>query len=187
MSPTRRTVVRKVTADGGAPRRRAVPRDAAAAPAGDDAALVRSEEELRVGKVVQETGRVRARKVVDTVAEERLVPRGTEYADVERVAPAKGDSGQIETLPDGSVSIPVFEEQLVIEKRLVVRERIIIRKHTVTEDHVVEADLRRERVVVDADPEVESRVAAPGATRTRRKKAADAAPAAKRTRRTTRS
>ena len=31
------------------------------------------------------------------------------------------DSGEVETLPDGSISIPVFEEQLVITKRLVVR------------------------------------------------------------------
>jgi len=29
------------------------------------------------------------------------------------------------------MSIPVFQEQLVVEQRLVVRERIIVRKHTV--------------------------------------------------------
>lgn len=137
--------------------------------------LVRSEEELAVGKVVREAGRVRARKVVDTVHEEIVVPRGTEHADVERVPPAPDDSGLVETLPDGSVSIPVFEEQLVIEKRLVVRERIVIRKHTVAEDHLVETDLRKERVVVDADPEVEGRITARGAARTRRTKKAAAA------------
>ena len=145
--------------------------------------IVRSEEELEVGKVVREAGRVRARKVVDTVREELIVPRGTEHAEVERVAPNVGDSGQVETLADGSVSIPVFEEQIVIEKRLVVRERIIIRKLTVSEDHLVEADLRKERVVVDADPQVEARIAAPGATRSRRSKKAAAATTAKRTRR----
>jgi stress response protein YsnF len=57
----------------------------------------------------------------------------------------------VETLPDGSVSIPVFEEQIVVTKRLVVRERVIVRKHTVYEDHVVTADLRRERLEVVAD------------------------------------
>ncbi len=55
----------------------------------------------------------------------------------------------------------IFEEALVIERRLVVRERVIVRKHTVTEDRLVEADLRRERVEFDADPEVAAR-AAPG-------------------------
>ena len=61
-------------------------------------------------------------------------------------------------MADGTVSIPVFEEVLVIEKRLVVRERVLIRKHTVTEEHLVEADLRRERLEVEADPAVEGRV-----------------------------
>jgi stress response protein YsnF len=69
-----------------------------------------------------------------------------------------GDSGQVEQLPDGSVSIPVLEEQLVCEKRLVVRERIIVRKETVTENRVVEADLRRQHVAVDPDADVAGRV-----------------------------
>jgi uncharacterized protein (TIGR02271 family) len=68
------------------------------------------------------------------------------------------DSGQVEELPDGSLSIPVFEEQLVCEKRTVLRERIIVRKETVTEDRVVEADLRREHVEADPDAEVADRV-----------------------------
>ena len=49
----------------------------------------------------------------------------------------EADSGEVEVLPDGSVSIPVFQEELVIEKRLVVRERVIVRKHTVTEDRLL--------------------------------------------------
>ncbi len=44
------------------------------------------------------------------------------------------------------------------EKSLVVRERIVIRSHTVTEEHLVEADLRREPVEVDADPESRGRI-----------------------------
>lgn len=70
-----------------------------------------------------------------------------------------GDSGEVEYLPDGSVSIPVIEEELVCEKRPVVRERIVVRKETVTEERVVEADLRREQITVDPDSGVASRVA----------------------------
>ncbi len=84
--------------------------------------------------------------------------REVEHAAVERVSAIEGDSGDVKTLPDGTVSIPVFEEVLVVEKRLVVRERILIRKRTVTEEHVVEADLRRERVEVEADANVDARV-----------------------------
>lgn len=120
--------------------------------------ILRSEEELELGTRAEEAGAVRARKRVETEHVEELVPRRIEHADVERTAPAEGDSGEIETFPDGSVSIPVLEEELVITKRMVVRERIVIRKRTVTEEHRVETELRKERVELDAegDADVES-------------------------------
>jgi len=126
----------------------------AAAPA----RVVRQEEELTVATHVQEAGRVGVRKVVDVERAEAVVGVGAEHADMERHPAAEGDSGEVEFLDDGSVSVPVFQEELVIEKRLVVRERVIIRKHTVIEDRLVEVDLRRERVEVEADAEVADRV-----------------------------
>jgi uncharacterized protein (TIGR02271 family) len=68
------------------------------------------------------------------------------------------DDGQVWHLPDGSVSVPVFEEELVVTKRRVVRERIVVRKERVTEIQTVEADLRRERVELDVDDSVADRV-----------------------------
>lgn len=120
----------------------------------DESTVQLSEEQLRVGTSEQEYGSVRAKKHVDTETVEQSVQRGVEYADVDRAAPLEGDSGQVETLPDGSLSIPVFEEQIVVEKRLVVRERIIVRKRTVVEEHVVSADLRRERLEVETEGDV---------------------------------
>jgi uncharacterized protein (TIGR02271 family) len=129
---------------------------------GDDAEppaeVIRSEEELRVDTVQHEVGRVRARKVVETEHVEEVVPRYTEQAEVERADVEPGDSGEVETLPDGSISIPVFEEQLIVEKRLVVVERVILRKYRVSEDQHVEADLRRERVEIDTDPGIADKV-----------------------------
>jgi uncharacterized protein (TIGR02271 family) len=113
-----------------------------------------SEERAHVGTVTEETGRVRARKSVEHERVEQVVARGTEHADLERRPVAAEDSGEVETLPDGSVSIPVFEEQLVVTKRLVVRERVILRKHTVYEDHLVQTELRKERLDIEADPQV---------------------------------
>jgi uncharacterized protein (TIGR02271 family) len=84
---------------------------------------------------------------VENVAQD--VPREVEHASVERHAPDEGDSGEMEILPDGSISIPVLEEELVVTKRKVVRERLVIRKEVVTETQRVEAELRRERVDVD--------------------------------------
>ena len=113
--------------------------------------VIRSEEALRIDTESHPVGRAHVRKHVETEGVSEVVPRGVEHADFERAPVNEGDSGEIETLPDGSVSIPVFEEELVIEKRLVVRERVIVRKHTVVEEEQVEADLRRERVEVTVD------------------------------------
>ena len=118
-------------------------------------AVVRHEEELRVGKDADVAGVVRARKVVETDRAEEIVPRHVEHGDVERVGPNPDDSGRIETLADGSVSIPILEEELVVTKRTVVRERILIRKHTVTEHERISAELRKERVEVDHAPGLE--------------------------------
>ena len=118
--------------------------------------VVLSEEQLRVGTTTEQIGTVRARKHVETETVQTRVDRGTEHAEMDRVAveDAATDSGQVETLPDGSLSIPVFEEQIVVTKKLVVRERVIVRKHTVYEEHVVTADLRSERLEVDVDGDV---------------------------------
>jgi len=121
----------------------------------DDASLVRHEEELRTDVEAVEVGRVRAKKRVEAHPVQQTVELGVERADVERQAAEEGDSGEIITLPDGSVSIPLFEEELVVTKRLVVRERIVIRKHTVSEQRTVDAELRRERIEVERDGEVE--------------------------------
>jgi uncharacterized protein (TIGR02271 family) len=120
-----------------------------------DATMVRREEELQVGTEEREAGSVRIRKSVESVPVEQTVERSIEHADVERLSPAEGDPGEVVTLPDGSVSIPIFEEELVVTKRMVVRERVIVRKSTVTDEHVVEAELKRERIDVEADPAVE--------------------------------
>jgi uncharacterized protein (TIGR02271 family) len=119
----------------------------------DETTVVRSEEELRVGVERVPTGAVRARTEVDVEHVRQLVDRNVEGADVERAAVADdaGDDGQVWYLPDGSVSIPVLEEELVVTKRLRVRERIVIRKFTTTEQAIVEADLRKERIEIVED------------------------------------
>jgi len=86
---------------------------------------------------------------------ERIEDRLVEHAELERGTVEEGDTGEVITLPDGSISIPLFEEQLVVTKRLVVRERVILRKHTTTHEHRIDAELRREEIEIDADEGVE--------------------------------
>ena len=126
-----------------------------------EVSVVRSEERLDVGTVEREAGKVRIRKDVETVPYDEVVSYLAEAADVERVGPDPDDSGEVETLPDGTLSIPVIEEQLVVEKRRVVVERVLVRKRQETREQRVTTELQRERVTVEADAAVEDRVQRP--------------------------
>lgn len=119
------------------------------------AEVTRHEERLRIVKEDRLYGVLRARKDVITEQVSGFVPRDIEDAEMERTGPREEDSGEVEILPDGSIFIPILEEELVITKRVVVRERLIIRKRTRTEQASVEANLRRERISIEADPGVE--------------------------------
>lgn len=119
-------------------------------------ALVLHDEELEVGKISAEHGVIRARKRIETEYVQELVPRTVEQAHIDRAVAGEGDSGKVETLPDGSISIPVLEEELVVTKRIVVRERIVIRKEATTEAAEVHAQLRKERLEVSETGETKN-------------------------------
>ena len=113
-------------------------------------------ERTEVGTELRATGGVRVRKHVETIPVEQVVPRGVEHVDSSERRPAEdGDTGEVLTLDDGSVSIPVFEEVLVITKKLIVRERVIVRKETVIDEYTLRTELRREHVSIEADDGVE--------------------------------
>ena len=123
----------------------------------DDATEVTaSEERAVVGTETHEAGRVRVKKHVETYPVEEVVSRSVEHADTsERLPATEGDTGEVLTLDDGSVSIPVFEEVLVVTKKLVVRERVIVRKRTVVDEHTLQTELRREHVTLDTEGDVD--------------------------------
>lgn len=123
---------------------------------GGSTETVLHEEHATTGTESVEAGSVHVRKHVETHPVEYSVPRETEQVDAsERIAVDEGDSGEVQILDDGSVSIPVFEEVLVVTKRLVVRERVIVRKHTVVDEYKLQTELRREHVSVDADDSID--------------------------------
>jgi uncharacterized protein (TIGR02271 family) len=119
--------------------------------------LLRHEETLQTETESVERGRVRLRKQVEEEPVAESVDVGHEDADIERVRVEGEDSGEVEMLADGSISVPLFGEELVITKRLVVRERVIVRKRTELDHQVVESELRRERIEIDADDGIEVR------------------------------
>jgi uncharacterized protein (TIGR02271 family) len=129
-------------------------RGAAPAPVDPDAQgraaeVVRHEEELRVGTVPVEAGVVRVRKRVRSEPVTEVIELGVEHAELERVPAEPDDTGEVETLPDGSISVPVLEEELVVTRRTVVRERVIVRKRLEVEARELSDVLRIEEVEVD--------------------------------------
>ena len=119
---------------------------------GDSHSLVRHEEELRVEPRMREIGNLHAVKRVETERVERVVDRDVEHFEtVDRQPVTDDDDGEIAVLEDGSISIPVFEEVLVVEKRPIIRERIVIKKESEAERYRVETRLRRERIEADSE------------------------------------
>lgn len=121
----------------------------------DDAVVIRHEEVASVGTRWRGAGSVRAKKRVDTLKVNELVGPNVERVDLERVPAEDGDADGIETLPDGSISIPVYEERLVVTKEIVLTERVVIRKNIETVNERVREELRKERVEIEMDGDVE--------------------------------
>jgi uncharacterized protein (TIGR02271 family) len=122
-----------------------------------EARVTRSEEELAVGKREHRAGEVDVEKHVETEHVRQQVPTRHEEVIVER-RPAEGGAmaarGRIE---ESEVRIPVNEEELVVDKRTVPKEEIVVRKQERIENEEVEADLRRERVDVKREGDVNLR------------------------------
>jgi uncharacterized protein (TIGR02271 family) len=116
-----------------------------------DTTLVRHEEEASVGKRWLGVGAAHLRHDVERGNVRADYPREREQIAQERFPVSENDSGKIETLADGSISVPLFEEELVVTKRTVLRERVVIRKESVTDWETVEAELRREHISFETD------------------------------------
>lgn len=108
------------------------------------------EEELRVGKRVVETGRVRIHKTVHEHEEVVDEPLMREEYDVERVPIDEFVDGPVGPRHEGeTLIVPVLEEVLVVEKRLVVREELRITRRQTEERRPQRVKLLSEEVSVE--------------------------------------
>ena len=112
-----------------------------------EAAVTRSEEELRVAKERQQTGKVRLRKYVVTEQQNIQVPVQKEVARVIR-EPATGPGGDI---GDAEEEITLSEERAVVTKETVPKERVRLEKDVETEEVPVDESVRKERIEMDRD------------------------------------
>ena len=135
----------------GADQARAARAAAGTPDASAEADMVRSEEELQIGKESHESGRVRLRKWVETEHVTRTVPVSHEEAHLQRepIGADEAAGADLDDLTESDREMVLTEEQIVVNKKVVPKERVRLEKETVTEDVPVETDLRRERVEVE--------------------------------------
>lgn len=116
--------------------------------------LVRSEEELRVGTERRAYGGARLRKSVELEEVTRQVPLHADFVQLHEVGvpDPEADSGEVERMANGDISVPVFEERLVVYKRLVVTKRVLLaRERRLVGEQTVSDTLRRERIELEVD------------------------------------
>jgi len=119
-----------------------------------DSAITRSEEEVRVGTMRQEAGRVRLRKYITTESVSQTVPVEREEVRIEREPITEANAGAAMSGPDLSeeeVEVTLTEEEPVVEKRVVPKERVRLDKDVVTEQETVGTELRKEQIDVEGE------------------------------------
>jgi uncharacterized protein (TIGR02271 family) len=100
-------------------------------------------------------GFLRAKRGVEVVPVDERFSLDEETVGERRVPLNENDSGRIEILDDGSVSIPIYAEELVVTRRTVLKERVIIKKELTSRIEQVTAELRHEHVEIDTEGDVE--------------------------------
>ena len=119
-----------------------------------DAAMTRSEEELKVGKVNEEKGRARLRKWVETEQVDKTVPVAREELRVEREPITDATVGAATDGPaisEEEHEIVLHQEQPVVEKNVVPKERVRLDKDTHVDEQTVAEDVRKERIELEDD------------------------------------
>jgi uncharacterized protein (TIGR02271 family) len=131
----------------------APPRPRQVAPLGpEDRVVELREERLVAHREAREVGEVVVRTQVDEVPGRLEVEAVREEVEVEHVPVGEVVSERVRPWEeDGTLVVPVYEEQLVLVKRLVLREKILIRRVETRERRLFEDTLRKERLVVQDD------------------------------------
>ena len=111
--------------------------------------VVRSEEELRVGKQQAQTGRARLRKWVETepVQVDVELQRETARVTREQIDEPVGDAA----MGDQEVEVELRGEQPVAQKQAVAKERVGLEKDVQTDVETVTDEVQKERVELEGD------------------------------------
>ena len=119
---------------------------------GDDDAMTRSEEELRVGTTSRERGQARLKKYVVTEDVEKTVPVQREEARIERepITDENRDAAMSGAeISEAEHEVTLTEEEPVVEKRTVPKERVRLEKDVQTDEEQVSDTVRKEQIELD--------------------------------------
>ncbi len=118
-----------------------------------DAAMTRSEEQVRVGTMRRPSELVRLHKTVVTEPVSQTVPLQHEEVRVERepITDAEGISGG--EIAEEEHEVTLSREEPVVEKTTVPVERVRVEKDVTTEEREVTGEVRKEQVEVDREPQ----------------------------------
>ncbi|HET7035522.1 MAG TPA: YsnF/AvaK domain-containing protein [Thermomicrobiaceae bacterium] len=107
------------------------------------------EERLVPHKELRQVGEIEVRTVVEEVPSRLDVETQREEVVVEHVPIGQTvDERRAPWEDDGTLVIPVYEEQIAVVKRLVLKEELRVRRVRATEHQTIEEPVRRERAVV---------------------------------------
>jgi len=116
-----------------------------------DEGLVRSEEQLHVGKERVQTGSVRLRRYVVTEEENVTVPVQKERVRLE-TEPLSGEATRLgDEISEGETEVTLSEERPVVHKETVAKEKVGLVKDVREEQQTVSEDVRKEQIEVQGD------------------------------------
>lgn len=110
-----------------------------------------AEERLRVGKRVQEGGRVRVRTYVVEEPVSEQVNLREEHVSIERRPVDRALSGETDPFKERTVELDEKTERAVVDKEARVREELVVRKDAETRNETVSDTVRRTEVDVQDD------------------------------------
>jgi uncharacterized protein (TIGR02271 family) len=119
-----------------------------------DNAMTRSEEQLRVGKMSEQTGQARLRKYVVSEPVQETVGLTKERAVLERepITDANiGNATEGPAISEEEHEVTLSEERPVVEKTVTPVERVRLDKEAVTTEETVTDEVRSERIEAEGD------------------------------------
>jgi uncharacterized protein (TIGR02271 family) len=125
-----------------------------------DSAMIRSEEQLRVGTETREAGRARLRKHVVSEHQQVTVPVSREEVTLDRepiTEANRGDAYHGPVISEEGHEVTLHPQHLMVAAEAVAVERIKLGTETVTETETVGGEVRKEQIELDAAEEITGR------------------------------